>query len=251
MKNSKIMTIQIIYRALTGVLIVISGIFLIVGCLMLYRFGAGAYSREAVADIFSVFAVPICLAPVVAIAGLVLDQFLPYIGKKSPNKPDTAFLLTRMYGKKDTSAIGGEILAERSKRKTYTLILAGVLTAASIVFLLYACNGSNFDRAEINASMIRAMCVLLPCLAISFACGVFVLYSREKSLRRELELAKKLPDAEHQTDRMPKADKYTLAVRLVLIVAAVVLLCVGLGTGGAADVLTKAINICTECIGLG
>ncbi|MBQ8324841.1 MAG: thioredoxin [Clostridia bacterium] len=40
-----------------------------------------------------------------------------------------------------------------------------------------------------------------------------------------------------------------LAGGLALIAVALIVL--GRTSGGAADVLTKAINICTECIGLG
>ncbi|MBQ3154763.1 MAG: hypothetical protein IJB88_05975 [Clostridia bacterium] len=251
MKRINIMTIQKIHRFFLSISLAVTGIFLIIGCLMIYRFGAGTYSREAVADIFSAFAFPICLSPILAVIGWVLDCFFPYADKKQKNKADTAFLLARAYGKKDTDAVSGEILAERKKRKLHTIVLAIVLALTSIVFLIYACNGSNFDRAEINASMIRAMWVLLPCLAVSFVCGVFVLYCREKSLYRELELVRKLPDAEKQTEIVTKTDKNVTAVRIILIAAAIVLLGIGLFTGGAADVLTKAINICTECIGLG
>ena len=41
------------------------------------------------------------------------------------------------------------------------------------------------------------------------------------------------------------------AVRAVLFIAAVVLIAAGVMNGGLRDVLIKAINICTECIGLG
>ncbi len=252
MGKSKLMTIQRIYRIITSISLAFTGACLIVGCLMIYRFGAGAYSRDAVAEIFSMFAVPICISPVLAVVGLVMECISPYTGKKQANKPDTEFLLSRLYGKKDTGAVGNEIRTEQKKRKTHTLILALVLFVASAVFLVYACNGSNFDRAEINASIIRAMWVLLPCLAVSFACGVAMLYQREKSLRRELELVRHLPDAEQKKEiSAEKPDKRTPVVRIVLIAAAIVLIGVGLYLGGAADVLTKAINICTECIGLG
>ena len=40
-------------------------------------------------------------------------------------------------------------------------------------------------------------------------------------------------------------------VRITLYVLAVVLIAEGIGNGGMRDVLIKAINICTECIGLG
>ncbi|MBO4616917.1 hypothetical protein SAMN02910339_01767 [Lachnospiraceae bacterium YSD2013] len=36
-----------------------------------------------------------------------------------------------------------------------------------------------------------------------------------------------------------------------LIIAGIVLLAVGIATGGASDVLNKAIRICYECVGIG
>lgn len=40
-------------------------------------------------------------------------------------------------------------------------------------------------------------------------------------------------------------------VRMILIALAVILIALGIGNGGMHDVLVKAGNICTECIGLG
>ena len=48
-----------------------------------------------------------------------------------------------------------------------------------------------------------------------------------------------------------KPSKYLAAARLVLLGAAVALVVLGVINGGAHDVLVKAVNICTECIGLG
>lgn len=40
-------------------------------------------------------------------------------------------------------------------------------------------------------------------------------------------------------------------IRVIIAAAAVVLIALGVMNGGMFDVLVKAINICTECIGLG
>lgn len=40
-------------------------------------------------------------------------------------------------------------------------------------------------------------------------------------------------------------------VRLVIALLALTLIVLGLANGQAKDVLNKAINICTECLGLG
>jgi hypothetical protein len=39
--------------------------------------------------------------------------------------------------------------------------------------------------------------------------------------------------------------------QMVLIVLAVAFILMGIANGGARDVLIKAVNICTECVGLG
>ncbi len=40
-------------------------------------------------------------------------------------------------------------------------------------------------------------------------------------------------------------------MKAILVCLAAVLILFGFFTGGTADVLTKAVNICTECVGLG
>ena len=50
----------------------------------------------------------------------------------------------------------------------------------------------------------------------------------------------------------PQAEpKYRKGIQAAVFVAAVLLIIAGIVNGGALDVLVKAINICTECIGLG
>ena len=48
-----------------------------------------------------------------------------------------------------------------------------------------------------------------------------------------------------------KLELVKLIVQLSLITFSIVLIVVGVINGGASDTLQKAINICTECIGLG
>ena len=56
-----------------------------------------------------------------------------------------------------------------------------------------------------------------------------------------------------KNDNTPNApiEKKLKITRLVILGVAIVALILGAVFGGYADVLTKAVNICTECIGLG
>ena len=48
-----------------------------------------------------------------------------------------------------------------------------------------------------------------------------------------------------------KAIDSTLIARYAILAASVVFIVIGIFNGGMADVLGKAVRICTECIGLG
>ncbi len=123
-----------------------------------------------------------------------------------------------------------------------------------MVFLIYALNGSNFHTTQINASMIRAMTVLVPCLLISGTVSLVTGQQRKAVMEEEIALLKKAPSrspVQKSQAETPASAKKLPALRTVILVTAISLLVFGFLTGGTADVLTKAVNICTECVGLG
>jgi len=50
---------------------------------------------------------------------------------------------------------------------------------------------------------------------------------------------------------MPQEERRVRTVRIVLLTLAAALIIAGILNGGIRDVLVKAINLCTECVGLG
>lgn len=238
-----------LYGIGVGVITVIAGICLMVQCVGIYR--TGEFSREAVAAAFAPIAVPVYLWLALAAGGLILDAALPRQRKTGCEK-QPAFTLRRLLEKTDVTACESgtcrKLLNERESRRKCVILCGAVQAAAAAVFLGYALNGENFHRSEINASMIRAMYVFLPCLAVSFAAGVICQYQGRRSMEREIEALKGAPKGEKAPLRSQESP---LPLQLALIAAAVVLIVVGYTGGGFQDVLTKAVNICTECIGLG
>ena len=71
------------------------------------------------------------------------------------------------------------------------------------------------------------------------------------TMRIETQLLKTAPAAAKIAPPPAKPRQEKNLLRSAVLAAALVLLLCGFFTGGAADVLTKAANICTECIGLG
>ena len=81
---------------------------------------------------------------------------------------------------------------------------------------------------------------------------------QEKSMQREIAYAKEQIKSEKGTNVKPVAKKKAQDVysrlkilRIALLVLACVLIVAGVFNGSANDVFGKAVNICTECIGLG
>ena len=258
MKKETIRRIRLIYGILLSLVTVIAGICLIVACVGIYRSGGEQiYTPEKVSAAFSGIAVPVYLCLVLVAGGFILDFILPADGKKlKPEKNDRA-LLQRLLAKRDmevcSPSLRKEIESQRKQRKLHYGIALGLLAVCSVLFLSYGANPANFHQSDINSSMVKAMWVMLPCLAIPFGYGVFSAYFTRASLRKEIELVKKISAGEKKTMAPLKesSPRLLIALRCVLLCAGIGLLVYGFFAGGTADVLTKAVNICTECVGLG
>lgn len=252
--------IHLVYSIVLSVLLVIAGVCFIVACVGIYNSGDKPFSREAVAAAFSGIAVPVYLCLALVIGGFILDGFLPGEKKKTAAQKQYRVILSRLHAKLDMDSCDGAvhraILAQQRSRKLHKIISAVLLVLGSVIFLSYGLNSGNFHQSDITGSMVKAMYLLLPCLAVPFGYGVFSAFYARASIRKEIELVKQAIAAGAQTNT-PKAapvrgnTKPLLILRCALLGIGIVILVYGFFAGGTNDVLTKAINICTECVGLG
>jgi hypothetical protein len=165
-------------------------------------------------------------------------------------------LLKRIQGRIDLSRcdddLRSQVLALRNDRRLFSGLGWAILTFSTILFLTYGFNPDNYHPVHIDRSVIRSMFWLLPCTLIPFLYGLFAERKNHASMLQELELLKTAPKesrvAPHKTGS--KQD-WISWVRLGLLILSVIILLGGVFAGGVKDVLTKAANICTECIGLG
>lgn len=254
MNSERTQKLRRIYGILLSCVIILAGICLMVACVGIYRSGDEPFSREAVAAAFSPISIPVYLCLAMVLAGFVLKALLPHPAEKAAAIKQLGVMRNRLLARADLEtcdgAVKAAILAEQKRRNKQNITCAAILGACASVFLLYALDSSHFHPSKINASMVSAMWVLVPCVAVAFAACLLTVSIRNKSLQQEIALLKqcpKLPDAKSEAVK-PDATK---KVRYVILAAAIALAIFGFCTGGTADVLTKAVNICTECIGLG
>ena len=258
MTSNSIKRVHRIYSILLSIVIVIAGICLIVSCVDIYNSGKQPFSRESVANAFSKIAIPVYLCLFMTIIGFILDFILPSLSAKSPSSVSQSMLLENLQKKRDDSQCGPDVSTainiERKKRRLHSASRLVVLAIASIVFLVYATNENNFHQSDINGSMIKAMYILVPCLLVSFVYSMYTVIANEKSMTAEIELLRKLPVKETTTTAESETcscDKKLAVIKVAFLLIGIGFLIYGFVAGGTRDVLTKAVNICTECIGLG
>lgn len=246
--------IHMLYGWVLTLGLLVAGTLLIHGCVSIYQLGGRPFSPETVAVAFSRISVPvyICLA---LILGCWLLQLCIPVEEKKSTSPFYPMQLARLQIKLDLNAVTDNDLRSRirglrRKRLTHTAITFGLLVVFGGIFLSYGLNPANFHQSEINRSMAAAMLLFFPCLAIPFGYGCFAAYYGLKLTKEEITLTRQALK-EASTEPAPKKEGWLLWVRLGLLCLGLFLLCYGFFTGGTADVLTKAINICTECVGLG
>lgn len=147
-------------------------------------------------------------------AWLLVAAAAAITGLKNPEKP--------VFAKKQSCNTG-------AKARIAALALSAV---CALWMLFYLGNTGNFASRELEFTVGKMLVNILPAAAVMIVCAFFL-----------------------QKDVSPKPAKAEgrkqLYVRIALALIAIILIVSGIFNGGMRDVLVKAVNICTECIGLG
>lgn len=256
MTNERKLRLHRVYSILLSISVAAAAICLAAACAGIYVSGQ-PFSRKAVAEAFSPIAIPVWLCLLLSLCGILLEILLPAKPKKNTVKKQDDLLLQRLHSKTDLDQCSPELRAAvkalQQERRRRRVLLTAVLILSALVFLAYLLSGDRFLLPDINSSMVSAMLVLLPCLAAVFGYAVYAAYRDASGIAAEIKLLKQA-DAKARVPGKPGAassQRYLPILRCVLLLAGIVLVVFGFNIGGAADVLAKAINICTECVGLG
>ncbi len=251
---TKTKRVRLIYGIILSAALVFAGLCLIAACICIYQSGDQPFSRESVALHFSPISVPVYLALVLTVGGFILNFAFPKEHARKKSSKDYPGILKRLLEKRDINLcneqLKNHIRSLRNSRKIHTYISIGLLGLGSLVFLAYAVNPANFPSEDITGSMARGTKYMLSCLLIPFGYAVFSSYFTRASIKKEIELVKTI--APNRQSQLTVENKCAVSVlRWVLLGVAVLFIVYGYFSGGTVDVLTKAVNICTECVGLG
>ena len=104
---------------------------------------------------------------------------------------------------------------------------------------------------ETVAPHLKYLLPLIGVWAVFAVCAVVLLPTEKHGIDPRAAVAGRTRKAAGTPLKTVRETTVITTVRCVLLIAAVILLILGVLNGGLNDVLVKAINICTECIGLG
>ena len=252
--------IRLIYRTVLSVLLIVTGIFLMIACVNIYKIGDRPFTPENISREFAKIAALVFITLGAVIVGGILSLVIPENGIRLKAAMEKKTILARMKKKLDFDKVSEDTLKtiewEGRVRLALRLGAIALIIAAAVPSLVYALNMNNFTE-DYNSSVISAFIVIGASSVISFLTALLYTLLERKSIERECKCVKlaiaTFGKKEEKSDKACTAAscgtvKY---VRIIILAIALVFITVGIFNGGMADVLSKAINICTECIGLG
>ena len=264
----KTQLIKWIYSVFIALFTVAMGIAIICVAADIYYSGKGTgviYSREIVGERLEKLAIPLIIYIVAVIAGVIFP--IREVKASSLSEETVKKLASRLPAHGE----GEEYAAAEKAYKKLAWIRIGVWTfaiafalASAIATLCYLTNTASFSGEDINAEILNMVKLVLPLTFVSLAllAGASVANGiLAKKQVKEMKTLIRLGEGEKEESEVETALKEikTVAnnritvwvVRGIVIVIGVAFIIAGALNGGADDVVTKAINICTECIGLG
>ena len=272
MTEEKTRRLHTVYGIALSVLCGLSGLLLIVSCILLYLSGDAPFSRESVGAALAAVAAPLILCVLGVIFSAVVSIRFPVAAKRLRGAVKPSVLIDRLILKlpreKCDTAFALSVMGERKKRFLLLLLPSAISALFLVPIVLYFADLSHFTVENLNGDVIAACLFALPFLAVSCLLFLAASFFCKASLDRELSFVKariSKPALENAVTVAPETLRkrnifafldardamVTLVVRIAVLTVAAVFIVLGVLNGGMNDVLEKAVRICTECIGLG
>lgn len=267
--------LHIIYGTVLSALLIITGILFAVSCYNVYKSGYQPFTRESIGAAFKKISAPVYVTVVAILGGIVLNIVFPTETKKLKGTRSPSVILAGLARKVNYSKLDVEVKEkiekERRLRKILSIVNTVLFVLEGTLPLIYLLNPNNFPAksGEYNSEILHGMVFYTVCLLPLLIYEVVYVILTDRSRRVEISYLQDAVKRYGVSDSEPtececkcvlsrissffkKNEKQiVLGARIALVGCAVVFIILGIANGGMADVLIKAINICTECIGLG
>lgn len=279
--------IHLIYGIALSALILAVGVCFALSALSIYQSGASSpYTPESIAAHFAPMAPLVYVTLAGILGGVILAWVLPrrdLVVKGAEDDPldviveryrrghyrsvkDPAAVLKRLLARIDEEELSHACRASLAKERRVRRIVgisAAVLSAGAMVpAFVWCCNIDHFSINWLSEDIKTAALFVIPCAVAALGVLVGSTLLRQASILRETALVKTaMADMKGRAMPVKKVDsdkknfatdpRFIWGIRGVILAVGILFIVLGIANGGMADVLGKAIRICTECIGLG
>ena len=260
MTKKTIQHIRFVYSIALSLMLIVTGILLMISCVNIYKIGNRPFTTENISVAFAKIAIPVWITVALTVIGIIATLFFPDEKSRVKTTKEKKSTLALLQKKLNIDACDQNMLTLLKKeQKTHTILqiaAIAIVCAVAIPAVVYALNFNNYT-ADHNASVIAACLWILPCTFVAMGVSVAFIYLENASVERQIRYIKsaiaqsKSVTPAPQVQKDSNHSKLVMGIRIALLVIAIALIIAGILNGGMADVLSKAINICTECIGLG
>lgn len=280
MQEKTCKTVRLCYGIALSLMTAVTGALFIWQTLDIYLSGGSRpFTREIVLERLNRIAPAFWIWVVMVAVGFIIWEVFAVSCKRAPLKDDCYAL--RRLKKRVPQKVGESGLASLkavNRGELINLIVklcAAALCLAGVAYgIAYLATSANFPKTDVNGEMLNMAAHLAPCVfaALLILCGVTLYLSL--SAKKQLPHVKQIiasakadekngVEAVYVTGNTAVADLYgrwkalsnhkyfILGVRIAIAVFAVTFIILGIVNGNMRAILIKAINICTECIGLG
>jgi hypothetical protein len=255
--------IHLVSGIATSALLIVTGLLLIISCVSVYRLGNRPFTVENISAAFAKISIPVYVTIAAVLADMVLQLVFPRDERRIKATLNKRVTAARLEKKLDRALCTKELLTLIDKEKKKLLFLRLALITFGIVqlaiFAIFALNLQNYTL-EYNESVIAICLSMLPSVLLMAGASIAFTYSEDHILGKLIGHLKAAissgarrtsNDVTVENNTHKWAPRIIMGARILILAVAVFFIIEGISNGGASDVFIKAINICTECIGLG
>ena len=252
MSNKTAKLIRMIYGIALSVLLIVTGVLLMVSCVNIYKIGDRPFTVENISNAFGKIAILVYITLGVVVIGVIMLPFIPTEKSKLKAIKDERTTLARLQSRFIPEECAPSLLASIKKEKTLRFVMktvtAVLCVALAIPCLIYA---FNRDSAPVSATLntvVASFIAIVLCIALT--------YIEKHSIKRETEHVKSAIASQKSVAPLSKKPKKSykslvLGIRITIAILALVFIVAGVFNNGMTEVLSKAVIICQECIGIG
>ena len=248
-------------------------------CVRIYNSGASPFTRESISAHFSKISVFVYITIAAILGSIVVDIVFPLEPEKIKGQVKDGAVLRRLLKKNAlTPSVSAKIEKHFVLRFVLTIISVVLVLGASITAFVVVLTSFDANDSYINGQVISGTLTILRYFTVPFAYLIVTAIVCKITTKKDMALVKadikdnkdaqekiiaandcafvkltcELNDAcESMTKPCKCHNILSIIVKCIIGAVAVLFIILGILNDSMADVLTKAINICTECIGLG